>query len=261
MTIVSGNKSIAKSRTRAYVIWKSMKQRCYDPKINRYAFYGGAGITVCERWHIFENFLADMGEPPSEKHTLDRKNNLLGYSPENCRWATKAEQANNRSNNKLITFNGKTQSMSQWAKELGISYKKLKQRIRSVDLGKTSLYHAFRCDDIKHRIYSFEGQSKCLTEWANEKGINVTTLHSRINKQGMSFEKAISFRLTSEFQPQCRKKIIEIDEERLTLPEWAEKMGVNPTTIYNRAKKNNISNEQVIREHFENLTSKKDDRS
>ena len=72
-----------------------MHGRCGNPKHPRYADYGGRGITVCERWHSFENFLADMGEPPPGL-TLDRINNDLGYSPENCRWATVSEQNFNR---------------------------------------------------------------------------------------------------------------------------------------------------------------------
>lgn len=76
-------------------IWWAMLERCENPKDTRYVDYGGRGITVCERWHIFENFFADMGERPSGR-TLDRRDNDLGYSPENCRWATSAEQRKNQ---------------------------------------------------------------------------------------------------------------------------------------------------------------------
>ena len=83
--------------TRTYRSWNSMKSRCENPKATAYERYGGAGIKVCRRWQKFENFLEDMGERPDGK-TLDRINNLKGYSKENCRWATIKEQQNNRKN-------------------------------------------------------------------------------------------------------------------------------------------------------------------
>lgn len=87
------------SRTRLYVIWHGMMLRCYNKTSNRWQYYGGKGIIVCARWHKVENFIVDMGEPPTTNHTLDRVKGNLGYSKENCKWSTPKEQANNRSNN------------------------------------------------------------------------------------------------------------------------------------------------------------------
>ncbi len=78
-----------------YNSWRSMIGRCRDPRCNGYERYGGAGVTVCERWRLFENFLADMGER-SAGLTLDRIDNTRGYSPDNCKWSTWKEQAANR---------------------------------------------------------------------------------------------------------------------------------------------------------------------
>ena len=107
---------------RTYYSWSSMKQRCYNPRSFAYHRYGGRGIKVCERWlgtDGYKNFLKDMGLKPFRK-TLDRINNDGNYEPQNCRWATRAEQADNTSVAVRITHNGKTQSMGAWAREVGL---------------------------------------------------------------------------------------------------------------------------------------------
>ena len=106
--------------TRVYEIWRNMRGRCFDTKDKSYSSYGGRGITVCKRWKDFQNFYDDMGEPPSDLHTLDRRNNDGNYEPGNCRWATPEEQANNRRNSVLIEHDGRVQTLTQWAREFGI---------------------------------------------------------------------------------------------------------------------------------------------
>ncbi len=101
-------------------IWNGIIQRCTNPKNSSYKYYGGRGIIVCKEWLKFENFLEDMNEPPTKKHTLDRIDNDGNYCKENCRWATRQQQARNRRNNRLETFNGKTQYLMEWAKEYNI---------------------------------------------------------------------------------------------------------------------------------------------
>jgi len=89
-----------KSKTKTYRIWQSLRRRCNSSKDQAYKYYGGRGITVCERWNKFENFLADMGIKP-EGLTLERIKNDSGYYPKNCKWATRQEQAHNTRSNKL----------------------------------------------------------------------------------------------------------------------------------------------------------------
>ena len=107
-----------------------MKERCCDPKNKRFADYGGRGIKVCDRWlNSFENFLADMGLKPSPEHSIERKNTDGDYEPDNCKWATQIEQANNKRTNHLITANGKTQTVRQWERELGCYKRSVSNRI------------------------------------------------------------------------------------------------------------------------------------
>lgn len=103
------------------VIWFNMIQRCLDRKHPAFKDYGKRGIWVTSRWQGsdgFKNFLADMGPRPSPTHTLERKNNESAYGPENCCWATRKEQANNRRSNRHVTYQGRTQTAAQWAEEL-----------------------------------------------------------------------------------------------------------------------------------------------
>lgn len=111
-----------------YKCWRSMMQRCYREKDNNYLRYGAKGITVCERWHDFVNFLADMGEVP-EGLTIDRKDSKGNYEPDNCRWATQTEQVRNRSITVMLEFNGKVKPMAEWAEIIGINYNCLRARI------------------------------------------------------------------------------------------------------------------------------------
>lgn len=89
-----------------------------------------ADVTVCERWHDFASFLADMGECPGKEMTLDRIRNELGYRPGNCRWVTKAEQNRNRSHCVLLTHNGMTKNVTEWAAAVGMTPNALSMRLR-----------------------------------------------------------------------------------------------------------------------------------
>lgn len=89
-----------------YSKYQAMRQRCENPKNKSYPNYGGRGIVVCERWRRFDNFLADMNQCPSSKHSIDRKDSNGNYEPGNCRWATSDEQANNKRTNRKVEIDG-----------------------------------------------------------------------------------------------------------------------------------------------------------
>lgn len=113
--------------SRAYKTWSGIKARCHTPSASGYENYGGRGITVCDRWRdSFENFLADMGEPP-DGCSLERVGNDGPYSPENCRWATRKEQNRNSRHNR--TVDGKC--LSEWAEHYGVSISTIQKRLRT----------------------------------------------------------------------------------------------------------------------------------
>lgn len=109
-------------------VHKNMINRCYDPNDKSFKRYGARGIIVCDRWLSIENFVADMGLSYKPGLTIERTDNNLGYSPENCKWATRSEQADNRRTGRRITFNGKTQSLRRWAEETSINEGTLRSR-------------------------------------------------------------------------------------------------------------------------------------
>lgn len=107
-----------------------MHLRCEDQSSPDWKNYGGRGITVCERWADVTMFIADMGRRPSPTHMLDRIDNDRGYSPENCRWATRSEQMRNRRNSHFLTYNGETLTIAAWTERLGFPSAVISKRIK-----------------------------------------------------------------------------------------------------------------------------------
>ncbi len=123
------NRTHGKFGSRVYSVWRQMIQRCHNPKTHRFEDYGGRGITVCDRWREdFRNFLFDMGEPPKGM-SLERKDNNGPYSPENCRWASRKEQGDNKRNNVNLTFNGVTMTQADWSRATGLPVNTIRNRL------------------------------------------------------------------------------------------------------------------------------------
>jgi len=116
--------------TPTYRSWLAMRRRCHSPRATSYDRYGGRGIRVCDRWDDFNNFLADMGERPSAEHTIDRLDCDGDYQPGNCRWATPIQQGNNRRCNRVLTLGERSQTLAQWAQELGIDERTISERLK-----------------------------------------------------------------------------------------------------------------------------------
>jgi hypothetical protein len=118
-------------RTPEYASWCSMKDRCNNPNNDDYAHYGGRGIRICDRWNdSFEAFIADIGHKPFPRATVDRIQVNGNYEPGNCRWATQAEQTRNKRNNRRLTFNGVTRTLSEWEALLGFKRGVIDGRIK-----------------------------------------------------------------------------------------------------------------------------------
>ncbi len=178
-----------------YRIWKSMTGRCNNKNNESFNNYGGRGIRVCRRWLKFENFLLDMGKRPSKNHSIDRLNNDDGYSKNNCRWATSNQQNRNKRSNINILFNGKTQCLKDWAKELNMAYLTLYDRIHKLNwsVDKALSTKSSRTDNRTNAIpITFKGKTQNLAKWAKEFQINYYTLWGRIYKHGMSMERALN---------------------------------------------------------------------
>ena len=118
-----------KSNTKTYRIWKGMIRRCSNSNRKDFHNYGGRGITVCKSWLNFSNFISDMGECP-KNHSIDRKDNSIGYSKNNCRWSTTITQANNKRTNAVVFYKGTKFTISELSRKYNVPYHRLWQRIK-----------------------------------------------------------------------------------------------------------------------------------
>ena len=188
-----------------------MKDRCYRRTNRSWHRYGGRGISICKRWGSYENFIADMGEPPSADHSIDRIDYNGHYEPKNCRWATRTQQANNSSRNRRTTIFGITKNISEWAREAGLKRATLARRIEygwpeelllspEMRLGSkkvikpdwTKIERRMPRFNARSNKITYNGETRTLTEWAEHLGIKRSTLSNRINAYGQTVEQAFS---------------------------------------------------------------------
>lgn len=117
------------SYTPEFKTWVSMIERCKNTGRTWQVYHGARGIKVCDRWLVFENFLADMGHRPSPQHSIDRIDNDGDYTPDNCRWATPKQQSANTHRNVRFTYNGITMCLSEWERAVGLKRSSLSHRL------------------------------------------------------------------------------------------------------------------------------------
>jgi hypothetical protein len=162
---------------RIYRIWAGMKDRCYNKNRSKYKRYGARGIVVCEEWkNNFMNFYNwAISNGYQDNLSIDRKDNDGNYEPDNCRWITNKEQCNNTSINRFITINNKTQTLSQWAREVNIRIETIEARLKKGLEGEDLIKKPIK------NLIAINGESKTITEWSRISGINSRTIASRIN--------------------------------------------------------------------------------
>jgi hypothetical protein len=174
-----------KNFPKEYRAWGNMKNRCYNKSFVLYDNYGGRGIKVSDDWINFQVFFVDVGKAPSIKHSLDRIDVNGDYCKENCKWSTSKEQNNNKTDNHLVTYKGKTQTLQQWADEYGIWKTTLLNRLKSKNftldeamLLSPSPSHKKHSNNLEHYI-TYNNETKRLCEWAKIFKLNRSTLRSR----------------------------------------------------------------------------------
>lgn len=149
-----------------YAVWTSMRSRCNNYRDPAWQNYGGRGIAVCPRWGKFSSFYADMGSRP-EGWTLERIDNDLGYSPDNCKWAPRIEQSRNRRSVLAVTLDGETHPLSVWVERLGLKYATVHQRLTKYGW---SVEQALRTPKVTHRSGIPRGQK--IMAWGAENGVS-----------------------------------------------------------------------------------------
>lgn len=175
----------------------SMIQRCHNPKSSGYAKYGAKGIKVCDEWlndyEKFKEWALSTGYELGM--TIDRIDNSKGYSPDNCRWATITEQANNKTSNINITYKNETHTLKQWCEKLNLNYKAVFVRYQAGCMGDELFYNGNLNDILKRRTCQFtltlDGVTKLGSEWADELGLSYDTIKSRYDK-GLSTKEILS---------------------------------------------------------------------
>jgi len=179
-----------------YTVWKRLRRRCNSPTATDYPRYGGRGIKVCKRWDAFANFLADMGRKPSPDHSIERRDNNGDYCPENCVWATDAEQRRNKRTSVILTRpkDGKRMNIKDWARELGVATGTINRRLRNGWSLDDALNPAKKNRHL--RYLTFNGKTQTMSEWARELGVRVQVLKNRLDYCNWPLEKALTTRVS-----------------------------------------------------------------
>lgn len=177
-----------KTRHPLYATWKAVIQRCEDKNHKTYRWYGARGVTICQEWrNDFEAFVKAVGLKPTPKHSIDRIDNLKGYEPGNCRWATMLEQAANRRENRKLTLQEGTPILSEAARVAGIKRETLAARLNAGWDHNEAVKRPLR-SGVK---VAFKGEVKTVEEWSKQTGVPGSAIHKRL-KRNWPVERALT---------------------------------------------------------------------
>lgn len=220
-----------KSKTRLYNIWLNMKARCYNLNNHKYNDYGGRGITICEAWlNDFQAFYDwAMANGYSDDLSIDRIDVNGNYEPSNCRWTDNETQSNNRRSNRFIEYNGKSQTIEQWAKELNVDYKKFHSRLKRG----WSIEKAISPKNNTIKEVTYQGKTQSISSWARELNITSATLSCRLRK-GWDIKRAFETPAQKQFVHKNSCPIITFNGKTKPLTEWAKELNIKVNTLYSR---------------------------
>ena len=192
-----GGRKHGLSKSNIYVTWRNMLLRCQKETDPHYKNYGGRGIKVCERWQTFENFYEDMGDKPTQEHSIERINNSGDYEPGNCRWATLKEQANNRRSNHIVTYQGNEVTLMELANITGINHQTLWNRIvlKHMDVAAATAL-PIKVFEKKQKFFTYKGETKTVAQWAAEYGMSMQTLWHRLFMHKWTIEEALTHKVS-----------------------------------------------------------------
>lgn len=212
-----------------------MRQRCNNPNNSRYGAYGGRGIKVCARWeNSYWDFEADMGQRPSEDHSIDRIDGDGNYEPGNCRWATNTQQQRNRKDNCKVMINGEERLLLEVCEERGLNKHTIYGRI--FNAGMTPEEAVELGNNYKGKLYTYKGTSLCIKDWARRYNMGHDALERRLRVQGMTIAEALEKPYQARNATLTREQVIEI-KQRLakgeTAPSISRDFNCTTKNIYN----------------------------
>lgn len=216
--------------THLYHIWRGMKDRCLNFNNKNYDRYGGRGIKICNEWldnfQAFYDWAIENGY--QEGLTIDRINNNGNYEPLNCRWVNYIVQANNRSNNHLITVDGETHTVSEWSRITGLNPQLISHRANRGDSNEEIFNKEFPKVEI-NKLYEYQGEKHTIKEYSEMFGISKDTLHRRIRK-GMSIKEAIE----TPLREAQKERLLTLNGETHNVTEWSKITGIKRNTLFAR---------------------------
>ena len=215
------------NRTRLFSIWKGIIERVYNENSISYKYYGERGITICDEWKndffTFKNWALNNGY--SENLTIDRIDVDGNYEPINCKWSTAKEQANNRTNTVLLTYNNLSLTINEWSEKMNLNPNTIRSRMDKGWTVEEILTNPIKCEPI---VLVYNGEKKTVSEWSDYTGIDKSILKNRYSR-GWSTEKILTTEPIKD-----RNIKLEYNGVIRTIEDWSKILGIKKKTLWAR---------------------------